>query len=208
MTHPDTQEPRAERRRTKKVLASLAAVTMVGIVGVAGTTAALSATTDNTDNRFNAAYISLTDNDGGPGAGSFLYQVDNARAVDAPVVKCIRITYGGAAPAPLKLYLDSPLQAGAANVELKVETGSGAAGSFPDCTGFVPTAGGPAYTGDLADFRAQHNSYANGLTYGPVTNGDVVGYRVTVHLKSGVTPNATNYQSGAHTYTWAVDQNL
>lgn len=210
--------PKEERKRTKKVFASLAAVSLVGVAGVAGTTAALSDTTENTLNEFDAAFIELTDND----AGSFMYDVDNQEPGDF-VERCIRITYVGGAPADLKLALSSgALDAGAANLNVTIEDGSGVTDAFagttvganevgyaPNCTGFTP-AGAALFTGTLDAFQAAHNSQATGLPasaqLAASTVGSTVDYRIRVELDAGATVTSANYLSGTHTYTWYADQ--
>ena len=184
---------------TGRVLASLAAVAMVGVVGVMGTSAALSDTTTNEANEFNAGAIDLTDNDG----ETFMYQVDNALP-GSSIDRCIKVSYTGTLDSTVKLFMSTPIGAVGPYVDLRVEAGTQATSTFPNCTGFTPAA--TVFTGTLAGFQTTHGAAASGLAYspngaGPWRNNDSVVYRVTLTLQNTARPAGADF-SGTHTYTW------
>ncbi|TKJ20121.1 SipW-dependent-type signal peptide-containing protein [Blastococcus sp. CCUG 61487] len=194
----------ATRVTPVKVLGTLAAVTLVGVLGVAGTTAALSDTTDSNANEFDAGEVTLADND----SGTFMYDVDNAEAGDAPVERCIQISYTGTRDSTVELYMDSTLDTLAPYVDLRVEAGTQTSPSFPNCTGF--TAAATLYDGTLAGFRAAHGAAGGGAVFSPRGVGnpwqpdDTAVYRVTLELSTDTRLPGENF-SGAHTYTWRAD---
>jgi hypothetical protein len=188
---------------TGKLFGSLAAVALVGVVGFVGTQAAISDTTDNPGNSFNAGTIDLVDND----AETYMYQVNNVQPGDS-IDRCIRVSYSGTLDSTVKLFMTTPLDTLAPYVDMTIEAGTQASGSFPSCTGF--SSAGNIYTGTLANFQTTHPAAATGLAYSPNGVGtpwndtDSVVYRVTLTLQNTARDPGEDF-SGTHTYSWQAD---
>jgi predicted ribosomally synthesized peptide with SipW-like signal peptide len=196
-----TKRRAARRASTGKLFGSLAAVSLVAVVGIVGTRAAISATTDSQSNQFNAGEITLADND----AGNFMYQVDNALPGET-TEKCIQVTYNSptSLDSTVSLFMATPIGTVGPFVDMTVDVGTQSSVSFPDCTGFSPTA--TLYTGTLAAFQTGHSTAATGLVYtpngtNPWTDGDKVVYRVSLTLQNTTRPAGADF-SGLHDYTW------
>jgi hypothetical protein len=198
---------RAARREirtsnTGKLFGSLVALALVGLVGFVGTRAAISDTTDNPGNEFNAGAIDLVDND----AGQYMYRVDNVQPGDS-VSQCIRVSYTGTLDSTVTLFMGTPIDTLGPYVDMTVDVGTQAAGSFPSCTGFTSAAN--LYNGTLAAFQTAHPDVADGLVYSPNdpapwTDGDSVVYRVTLTLQNTARNPGEDF-SGTHTYSWQAD---
>lgn len=191
--------------RIRALLASLLALGLTGAIAGLGTYMAFSATAANSGDTFASGTVALADND----SDAALYAVTNAKPTDAPVEKCIEVTYTGSLDATVRLYTTSSIGAVGPYLNLTITPGTGSP-SFPGCTGFTPDAGGAIFTGTLEGFAAAHPSYALGLADNPgsatkwVTN-DAVVYRFTLTLQN--TTAAQGLQTGTHEITWeAQDQ--
>jgi predicted ribosomally synthesized peptide with SipW-like signal peptide len=189
--------------RTRKTLVTLLVLGVVGTLAGVGTFSAFSSTTDNTGNTFAAGTVYIADND----AGSAMYNVTDQKPGDT-TVKCIRLTYTGSLAATVKLYTGSSINALGDYVDFSIEKGSMPAGTtFPNCTGFSSES--TIYTGELDDFAAANNSYANGLSAFPGVQtqwnqNDTLVYRFTLTLQDNNSANggAGALTTGAHAFTW------
>ncbi len=149
-----------------KVALTLLVLALLGALVSMETWSAFSATTENPGNSFAAGTVVLSDNDGGPGAGSTpMFNLTAARPTQTDT-SCITVTYTGTLPATVRLYGTT----GGTNLDLYLDLvvtrGSGAAG-FDNCTGFTPDAtnylgSGPGviYSGTLQGYP---DSYAAGI---------------------------------------------
>jgi hypothetical protein len=191
--------------KTRKLLLTALTVAVVGSVVAFGTFSAFSSSTENPGNNFDAGTVFISDND----ANSALYNVINRRPGDF-VERCIKVTYGGSLSSDVKLYLPDAINAQVGDyTSLSITSGTG---DQADCSNFTADASGSnVYTGELDDFRAAYNSYANGLLDFPLAKtkwdtNDAVTYKFRVELQDDNTANkpggGTGYQSGAHKYVW------
>src|SRR3954452_16860598 len=147
----------------RKGLATLVVVGVTGALAAFGTFAAFSDTTTNSGNQFTAGTVTLTNN-----STSAMFNNVTGGSPGSPATdRCIKVVYTGSLAATLKLYTsDSASGALSQYVDVTITPGtySGPDPAFPLCTGFTPDAGGAIYTGTLASFRTNKNSYANGVT--------------------------------------------
>lgn len=187
--------------RNRKILLSLLLIGATSVLAGFGTFSAFSSTTTNSGNSFAAGTVFVDDND----AGSAMYSVSN-QAPNASTVRCIKLTYGGTMAADVRLYTSSTVGAVADYINLTVEKGSGNP-AFPNCTGFGSEA--TIYSGELDDFMATKNSYANGIAAYPGAQtqwnqNDTLVYRFTLTLQDDNNANggATPLSTGSHAFTW------
>ncbi len=107
--------------------------------------------------------MKLEDNDG----GTALYAITGAKPGDTKT-SCIKVTYIGSLASTVKLFTPSTIGELGPYVNLKVEAGTQATSTFPNCEGFtVYTTGGTVYEGTLAAFATEHNTYATGISTFP-----------------------------------------
>lgn len=190
----------SERRRGRKLLGTLAVIGLAASLIAVGAFSAFSATTTNPNNTFSAGSVTIEDND----AGSALYQVSNQGPGDV-TDSCIQVTYTGSLDADVKLYASSAIDADGQYVDLEITPGTQASPTFPDCTGFVPDAGGAIYSGTLSAFGTSHSGWANGLVTNPPAatlwaQNDAVVYRFRVQVQD--VNAAQGATVSAHDYTW------
>lgn len=183
---------------SRRVLLTLLVVGLLGGVAVVGTLSAFSSTTSNSDNSFAAGTVVLADND----SGGVLYSVSNQKpGVDT--VKCIELTYTGSLDADVKLYTPSSVNASAQYINLTIEKGTSDTSTFPNCGTFTSEA--TIYSGTLAGFAADNDSYANGIAAFPGSQtawatDDTLVYRFTLSVQDD--NDAQGASSGLHTFTW------
>jgi predicted ribosomally synthesized peptide with SipW-like signal peptide len=184
--------------RTKTVLRSLIVIGAALAVAAIGTWSAFSSTTESPNNRVVAGDVQLTDND----LGAAMYDVSGAKPGDQ-IERCIRVTYSGL-DADVKLYAPDAIGALGQYLTLKVEQGTQATPSFPDCTGFSATK--TVYnSGTLSNFASSYSSWANGLADNPGAatkwaNGNSVIYRVTLTVQNN--DLAKNQTTNLHRLVW------
>jgi predicted ribosomally synthesized peptide with SipW-like signal peptide len=187
----------------RKLLITVLLVGIAGSVAGSATFSAFSSTTSNSGNSFAAGTVLLSDND----AGSALYSVSNAKPNDSSVT-CIKVTYTGTLVADVRLYTTSTVNALASYVNLTVEKGTVVGNpAFPGCGTF--TSQSTLYSGTLANFVTNKNSYANGVSVYPGAQtqwnqNDSVWFRVTVQLADDNNANggASPLSTGSHAFTW------
>jgi predicted ribosomally synthesized peptide with SipW-like signal peptide len=187
--------------RHRKILLSLLLIGATSALAGFGTFSAFSSTTTNSGNSFSAGTVHIDDND----AGGFMYQVSN-QVPGVATTKCIKLTYGGTRAADVKLYTTSTVGPVADYIDLTVEKGSGNP-TFPNCTGFSSEA--TIYSGELDEFMATKDSYANGIGTFPGSQtqwnqNDTLVYRFTLTLQDDNSANggATPLSTGSHAFTW------
>jgi hypothetical protein len=186
-----------------KVLRTFLVLGIVACIAGAGVFSAFSSQTDNPGNIITAGTVKLEDNDG----GTALYAITGAKPGDTKT-SCIKVTYVGSLASTVKLFTPSTIGELGPYVNLKVEAGTQATGTFPSCEGFtVYTTGGTVYEGTLGAFATEHNSYANGISTFPTgqtkweENNSVV-YRFTATLASSAPEAAQGKTTGTHTIRW------
>jgi predicted ribosomally synthesized peptide with SipW-like signal peptide len=192
----------------RKILLSLLLIGAASALAGFGTFSAFSSTTSNSNNTFAAGTVFIDDND----AGGFMYQVSN-QVPGAATERCIKLTYSGTRAADVRLYTPTASVGAVADyVNLVVEKGT-LAGSpaFPGCgsPGDFTAEGAPIFNGELDDFVATKNSYANGIPAFPGAQtqwnqNDTLVYRFTLSLQDDNNANggATPLSTGAHAFTW------
>ena len=123
--------------------------------------------------------VVLADND----AGSAMFTDGATLAPGTPLDRCIQVAYQGAeASEPVHLYAAAISGDLASYLDVVIEVGADAPGSFGSCDGFVSA--DEVYRGTLADFAALHPDYDTGLpTWEPAASGEVRNYRFTVSVR-------------------------
>lgn len=199
-------------RARAALLAVLLAAAAAGMLG-AGTYAAFRSSTDDTGNRFTSGTVYLSDDD----AGSALFALSGMRPSDAPVSRCILVTFGGTLASTVRLYASGTAGGVAQYLDLTITRGSLGAvpPAFPGCGTFTPDAtnyagNGPGvvYSGTVA---ALPGSFAAGVadpsdcgappcSSESWTNPETHAYRLTVSLQN--TAAAEALSSSGVAFTW------
>lgn len=186
--------------KTQKLLMTTLVVGLAAALGGFGIFAAFSATTTNPGNTFAAGTVTIEDNDGG--TALFTSGVEHK---PGDYDRCVKVKYTGSLDASVKLYTSAITGTGS-DLDVTVSKGAGASA---DCSDFLSAADvyGP---NTLANLRASHPNFANGLAVNPgaasnwVTNDEVTfRFRITV-------PDANSAQGKTvdpFTLTWEA-QNL
>jgi predicted ribosomally synthesized peptide with SipW-like signal peptide len=186
-----------------KILRTLLVLGIVACIAGAGVFSAFSSQTDNPGNVVTAGTVSLADND----AGAALYAISAAKPGDSKT-SCIKVSYSGSLNSTVKIYTPSTIGELGPSVTLKIEPGTQATSTFPNCEEFTPDAGGVLFEGTLAAFAAEHNSFANGVVDNPGTSAtkwvtnDAVVYRVTATLSAAAADSAQGKTTGTHILRW------
>jgi len=178
-----------------KLLMTVLVVGLMGALGGFGVWAAFSGTTTNPGNSFAAGTVAIEDNDGDAALFS-----NAVKQKPGNSDRCIKVKYTGSLDSTVKLYTSAITGTGS-DLDLTVAKGTGAAA---DCSDFASatTVFGPD---TLANFRAAHSSFANGLAVNPgaatkwVTNDEVTfRFRITVPDAN----SAQGKQVDPFTLTW------
>src|ERR1700748_55167 len=114
-----------------KVLRTLLVLGIVACIAGAGVFSAFSSQTDNPGNVITAGTGKLEDNDG----CTALYAITGAQPCDSKK-SCIRVTSPGTLLATVKLFTPSTIGELGPFVNLKVEAGTQATSTYPNCEGF------------------------------------------------------------------------
>ncbi|RZU52770.1 hypothetical protein EV385_5593 [Krasilnikovia cinnamomea] len=177
-----------------------AAATVVGGIALStgvmwqASSAAFTASTNNAANSWNAGTVALNDDD----SSSAMFTASGLRP-GSTAQKCIKLTYNGSLSGTVKLYSSAVSGALGPYLDLQVEEGTG--GDFSSCTGFTP-AGGPTYTGTLANFGSTKTDFTSGVgTFAPTGAGQVRTYRITYTLNA-TTPDAQQGATASATFNW------
>jgi hypothetical protein len=115
--------------------------------------------------------------------------------------RCIEVAYrGDADPRPVRLYGTGISGALAPYLDLTIEIGRAAPGSFGSCASFVPSA--TLFTGTLAGFDAAHGTYASGVpTWNPGGEREARSFRFSVAVQD--VPAAAGLSAGFG-FSWAT----
>jgi hypothetical protein len=198
-----------EQGKTRKVLASMLVLGLVAGLATIASFAAFSSTTSNGANDFDAGTVYITDNDN----AAVMYDL----ATQKPGVvteKCIKVTYSGTLAAGVKFYGSRAITETLDQyVNLKVEEGTQATSTFPDCTGF--SAANTLYDGTVDGFMSNYSGWGNGITTTDSGGGDWAAtdtrvYRFTVSVQDNNNANGQasgELTTGNHTFTWEA-QNI
>ena len=184
---------------TKKLVigaAIPAAILASGGLVWASSYSAFSATTSNPTNNWTAGTVALSDDD----SNTAMFTASNLKP-GATGTKCIAVTSTGSLASTVKLYGTSyaTTNALAANINLKIEEGTGATSS--SCAGF--TGGTTLYDGAMSTFGTSRTSFATGLSsWAPTgTASETKAYRITYAL-SASTPDTAQGGTAALGFTW------
>ena len=141
--------------------------------------------------------VELTDSD----AGTAMFADGVPLAPGMTEERCIEVSYhGDADPRPVRLYGTGISGLLAPYLDLTVEIGRAAPGSFGSCSSFVPT--GAMYTGTLAGFDAAHGDYATGIsTWNPSGERETRHFRFSVAVQDN--PAAAGLSVGFG-FSWAT----
>lgn len=186
---------RSDRRRAGLIVGGAAALSALGVTAIVftATNAAFTATTSNDGNSFEAATITLTDDDG----GSAMFAVTDMLPGDT-VTDCIEVTYTGA---PVGAQLDGlnlyGTVAGTLANDLNVTVERSAAGG--SCAAFASAA--TVFASTLDTLGTDYATGSAGLT--PSASGEVVAYRFTVELDAA-TPSSEQGATASVDFTWEV----
>jgi hypothetical protein len=144
-----------------------------------------------------AVAVELTDSD----AGSAMFTDGTALAPGVSLDRCIEVTYTGSADLqPVLLYAAATAGDLAPYLDLTVEVGEQAFGSFGTCGGFEPSS--TVYSGTLADFAAGHTDYDTGLTtWEPAGNEDSRSFRFSVSVRDDPAASGRSVSFG---FTWEL----
>ena len=141
--------------------------------------------------------VELTDSD----AGTAMFDDGVPLAPGMTEQRCIEVTYrGDADPRPVRLYGTGIAGALAPYLDLTVEIGRAAPGSFGSCASFVSS--GTLFTGTLAGFDAAHGTYATGVpTWNPGGERETRHFRFSVAVQDNA---AAAGLSAGFGFSWAT----
>ncbi len=149
-----------------RLLSTFLVLVLLGAIAGAASFSAFSGQSDNQGTTFAAGTVQVSDDD----SGTAMFNLTGAKP-GTIIQKCLKVTYGGSLSAQVRLFSDSTIGALGPYLNLTITPGSG--GSFGDCVGFAPDAGGALFDGTLEGFRNTHSSWTSGLA----TGGDHPGQR-------------------------------
>jgi hypothetical protein len=182
-----------------KVIRTILILGAVCLVGAIGAFSAFSSQTENAGNEIATGTVVLADNDAGAG----LYGISNGKPGSSQT-SCIRVVYTGSIDADVRIYTPSSIGSLGPHVNLEIEPGAQSSPSFPECTGFIPDAGGAIFDDSLSSFPS---GYAGGVSDYPGsgskwTSGDAVVYRITASVSGSAPDSAQGATTGDHTIRW------
>lgn len=173
-----------------------AAILASGGMVWASSYSAFSATTANPTNNWTSGTVALADDD----SNTAMFAATNLKP-GATGTKCIAVTSTGSLASTVKLYgtTYSTTNALAANLNLKVEEGTGA--TTASCTNF--TGGSTLYDGALSTFGTTKTGFASGVgSWAPTgTGSETKSYRITYTLSTS-TPDSAQGGTAALGFTW------
>lgn len=184
------------RRRLGALIAGAALLSSVGVgaMAISATNAAFTGQTVNTGNQFDAATVTLTDDDGGAAMFTAANLIPGETATG-----CIEVTYTGSTTnlAALRVFGSST---GDLTNDLDLLIARGDAGS--SCAAIGTTTS--VYSGTLDAFGADYANGSAGLT--PSATNETVAYQFDVTLDAA-TPNTEQGQTAEVDFTWEVRSN-
>ena len=141
--------------------------------------------------------VELSDSD----AGTAMFGGDTL-VPGSPLDRCIEVNYDGADnPGPVLLYAAAASGDLAPYLDLTIEMGSAAAGSFGSCGTFA--ASQSIYTGTLGAFASAHSSYATGrFTWNPSAVQETRSFRFRLTVQD--VPAAAG-KSASFGFTWRTE---
>ncbi len=173
-----------------------AAVLASGAIVWQSSYSAFSASASNPTNNWSSGSVTLADDD----SNTAMFNATNMKP-GATGVKCIAVTSSGSLASTVKLYSTSysTTNALAANINLKVEEGTGA--TTASCAGF--TSASTLFDAALSSFGTTKTSFANGVSsWAPTGAGsETKAYRITYTL-SAATPDSAQGGTAALGFTW------
>ncbi len=139
--------------------------------------------------------VALTDSD----AGSAMFTDGTALVPGVTLTRCIEVAYEGTThPTPILLYAASSTGDLAAYLDLTVQIGQQAAGSFGACDGFASAE--TLFSGTLAEFAAEHSDHDGGLpTWEPAGTRDSRSFRFSVSVRDEPAASGRSVSFG---FTW------
>jgi len=196
-----TTARRPSRRAAKiaTVLAVPAAVAISGLVVSQASYSAYSSTTVSPTSNWASGTVALTDDDNNTAA----FAAKNLKP-GSTGTQCIAVTSTGSLASTVHLYATdlSSTKDLAANINLKVVQGTG--GSFGNCAGFTPGAGGgQLFSGTVAGFAAAHTGFNNGVgDWAPTGTGtESRSYQIVYTVKTEA-PDTTQGGIAGVGFTW------
>jgi hypothetical protein len=194
-----THDPERRRRRAGFIVLP-AALLASSVVVWRASYAAFSATTNNGVNNWQAGSVSLKDDDNGVA----MFNALNIKPGDTGT-NCIAVTYTGSLAGSVKLYMQGYATTNALANNMTVTVDQGTGGGFGTCAGFAADAGGPIYTGSLANLAATRTNFANGAgTFGVTgTPPESKVYRFVWTLNAAA-PSSVQGGTAQGTFVWEV----
>ena len=189
------------RQITQGLVGAAAGLGVCALVIWQASSAAFTGTTENGVNIFDAATITLSDDD----TNSVMFDTGVTPLVPGDAQeRCITVEYTGTSfdLDPVVLYGDLPVNTDDFGAQLDLVVQEGTGGNFGDCTGFVSSS--TLYSGTLSDFAATHSDYGSGVTAFTPSSGDVSRtYRFSVTLGTD-TPDTSQGDGATATFTWEI----
>ncbi|SDQ72204.1 hypothetical protein [Quadrisphaera sp. DSM 44207] len=198
MARPTARPARSPGTPAKLALTAAVLLGASSAIG-GGTHAALSSTTANPGNAFTAGTVRISDND----VDGAMLTLSNARP-GVPDTGCIRVTYTGSIPAPVRLH-GAATGALAPYLKVTVVRGTDATPSFDSCAGFTADTTdhrglgpGVLYSGTLAAYPTSFDTgVADPLATWPT--GRSTSYRISVEV---LPDNAAQGLSAGAAFRW------
>jgi hypothetical protein len=176
---------RRGRRSLNGLALQLAAVALsfilIALLVVTSSRAAFVAQNENVTNQVTAASVDLTDND----STTAMFNNVTGLMPGTNEDRCIDVTYSGSVnPTAVLLYINAPTTGTLAPyLNLTIDIGADTADPFRTCTGFTSSA--TLYSGTLADFATNRNSYVTGLsTWDPAGGPETRTFRFRVAVQN------------------------
>jgi hypothetical protein len=173
-----------------------AAVLASGAIVWQSSYSAFTASASNPTNNWSAGSVTIADDD----SNTAMFNATNMKP-GATGVKCIAVTSSGSLASTVKLYSTSysTTNALAANINLKVEEGTGA--TTASCAGF--TGASTLYDNPLSTFGTTKTSFATGVSSWAPTGvaSETKSFRITYTL-SATTPDTAQGGTAALGFTW------
>ncbi|MGH3265710.1 MAG: hypothetical protein ACRDNS_27375 [Trebonia sp.] len=179
--------------------------------------AAFTATTTNPANSWAAGSVSLADSQGGDSSGAVGTALFSAAGLTpgSTGTKCIKVTYNGtvdlsAGTGGVKFYVKTADLTGTGlGTYLRLSVDEGTVGANADCSDFGGTItnlynpGDATDTSTLADFTANHNTWANGVSsWQPTAAAQFRTYRIKWTLLDN---SAAEGLTATATFSWEAD---
>ncbi|GAA1427372.1 hypothetical protein GCM10009616_04370 [Microlunatus lacustris] len=194
-----TRRPSRRAAKIATVLAVPAAIAVSGLVVSQASYSAYSSTTVSPTSNWASGTVALSDDDNNTAA----FTAANLKP-GSTGTQCIAVTSTGSLASTVHLYATdlSSTKDLAANIDLQVVQGTG--GSFGNCAGFTPVAGGgQLYSGTVAGFAAAHTGFSNGVGNWAPTGArtESRSYQIVYTVKT-TAPDTTQGGTAGVGFTW------